>query len=203
MTLEKNKIHATLDEMLANPKSKTFLNHLVRSYMPITNVTKVWDKPKGDFKCVLTRTPLISTEEILVGIHTEEFKTDFLNGLKTMFDEKPDTKAGMIKLLAGRQLGITGKDTTTFMTYEAFQEFYDWIITKALHGDKHINWLLGSIRRSALIDRAETINDSTVSQYVSTYKAKTKPTSKVATFTLGDSSDLLSKLKAELESKGN
>ncbi len=199
---EKSKIHTSLNEMLANPKSKNFINHLIRAYMPISNVTKVWEKPKGDFKCVLTRNPLISTDEILEGINGEEFKNTFINSLKIMFDEKPDTKTAMETLLAGKQLGITGKDTTTFMSYPAFQEFYDWVVTKALHGDKHINWLLGSIRRASFIDRAENISDKTVQDKVFKFKKKNE-TAKVATFTLGESSDLLSKLKADLEAKGN
>jgi hypothetical protein len=58
--MTKEQIHASLDKMLENPKAKNFLNHLVRSYMPVTNVIKVMDKPEKDFKCVLTREPLVS-----------------------------------------------------------------------------------------------------------------------------------------------
>jgi hypothetical protein len=47
--MSQEKIHASLDAMLENPKAKTFLNHLIRSYMPITNVEKVWDTPKSNF----------------------------------------------------------------------------------------------------------------------------------------------------------
>ena len=80
--MNQEEIHVSLDAMLANPKSKNFLNHLVRSYMPITNVEKVWETPKGDFKCVLTKEQLFSSQDILEGIHTEEFKTQFMDNLK-------------------------------------------------------------------------------------------------------------------------
>jgi hypothetical protein len=198
--MTQEEIHTTLDKMLEDPKAKTFLNHLVRAYMPITQVQKVWDKPQGIFKCVISRDELISTQEILQGIQTEEFKESFMTSLKGMFDEKSDNTSPMIKLIGDKKMGVTGKDTTTFMSYPVAQEFYNWVITKSLKGDKHINWLLGSIRRASFIERAEKINDSTVQKKVDAFK---KATVKTASFAMGDSSDALSKLKAQMEANGN
>ena len=143
--MTQEQIHASLDKMLANPKSKNFLNHLVRSYLPITNVEKVWETPEKDFKCVITRDQLFSAADILKGIQTEEFKVDFMNHLKSIFSEDK-VESPMAKLIGEKKMGVTGKDTTTYMSYPAFQEFYNWVITKTLKGDKHINWLLGSIK---------------------------------------------------------
>jgi len=195
--MEKEQIYSTLDKMLENPKSKTFLNHLVKSYMPITNVEKVWDKPKSDFKCVISRDSLFSIQDILEGMQTEEYKKDFMTFLKSMFDEKADRTTPMAKLVGEKKLGVTGKDTTTFMSLDAFQGFYEWVIDKAFKGDKHINWLLGGIRHSAFIERASRMGDVDIQN-----KAAKKENAKTATFSLGDASDALSKLKAELESKG-
>ena len=39
--MTKEEIHNILDKMLTEQKSRNFLNHLVRSYCPITNVEKV------------------------------------------------------------------------------------------------------------------------------------------------------------------
>ena len=201
MTDEKNKkIHASLDAMLENPKAKNFLNHLVRAYMPVSNVTKVMAKPSGDFKCALTRDQLISTDEILQGIYTDEFKENLMTYLKSMFDENADKTTPVAKLVGEKKLGVTGKDTTTFMSLPAYHEFLNWVMTKSLKGDKHINWLLGGIRRESFIKRAEAIQDADVQKKLDSYKKKDG--SKAATFTLGDSSDVLSKLKAQLESKG-
>lgn len=199
--MTKEETFVSLDAMLANPKSKNFLNHLIRAYMPVTNVVKVFDRPKTDFKCVLTREALFSTQDIVEDIHTEEFKADFMNGLKTMFDEKADKTTAMAKLIGDKKLGLTGKDTTTFMSYTAYQDFMDWVITKALKGDKHINWLLASIKRSSFINRAENINDTDVQKKVAAFKKQESKGS--ATYKIGDSSDVLAKLKAALESQGN
>lgn len=200
--MTQEQIHASLDKMLAEPKSRNFLNHLVRAYMPISNVEKVWDKPKTEIKCAISRDSLISVQEILEGINTEEFKNDTMTYLKNLFNEDVDRTTPMAKLIGEKKLGVTGKDTTTFMSYPVCQEFYNWVVTKSLKGDKHINWLLGDIRRSAFMQRAEKINDAEVQAKVKSFK-KANAKHNSATFTLGDSSDALAKLKEKLDSKGN
>lgn len=194
--MTKEEINASLDKMLADPKTKNFLNHLVRAYMPITKVNKVEEKPKGIFKCVLSKQELVCVDDILTGIETEEFKTNLMKHLQTMFDETVDSESPMRKLIGDKKLGVTGKDTTTFMAYPVFQEFYSWVVTKALKGDKHINWLLGSIKRNAFIDRAENIQDGEVQKKVANHKKQEHRGP--ATFTLGDLG-VLQQLKEELK----
>ncbi len=189
------EIHSSLDKMLENPKSRNFLNHLVRSYFPVSNVEKVWDKPTGEFKCILTKQSLISVGEIFAEMQTEEYKTNFMNHLKSMLDEKANKENPISKLIGDRKLGFQGKETNTFMCVDAFQAFYDWVITQSLKGNKHINWLIGSIRRESFIDRAENINDEVVQKKVQAIK---KPIAATG-YKLGETSDVLSKLKAKLE----
>jgi hypothetical protein len=193
MTTE--EIFSSLDKMLENPKSKNFLNHLVRSYMPISNVEKVMDKPEGEFKCAISKDDLISVQEILEGIQTEEFKNDFMKSMKTMFDENADKTTAMAKLIGEKKLGVTGKGTTTFMSVPVAQEFFNWVITKSLKGDKHINWLLGNIRRESFVKRAKNITDDKVQSTVSKLEKKADRT---ATFTLGDANGALAQLKAKI-----
>lgn len=195
--MTKEQIHASLDTMLANPKSKNFLNHLVRAYMPITNVVKVMAPPNGDFKCVLTRDKLVSVTDIKAAITDEKLSAFFLENLEKAFDDKSENSTEVEKVIGKNNLGVTGKDTTTFMSYTAFQSFYEWVIAKSLKADKHINWLLGSIRRASFIKRAENIVDSDVQKTIQNYKKKG---GSIATFTLADSNDALAKLKARLES---
>ena len=198
--MTKEEINTSLDAMLENPKGKSFLNHLVRAYIPESNVTKPYEKPTGEYKCVLTRVPLICEKDLVGIIHSETFqnevKTSTANGIVAKNDES------IKKLVGDRKSSVTGKDTTTFMSYDAYQIFADWVVTKSLNGDKHINWLLGSIRRSSLMDRAETIQDAGVQKKVANFK-KGNAVTKSATFTLSDSSDVLTKLKAALEANNN
>ena len=190
------QIHASLDKMLANSKTKNFINHLVRSYIPVSNIEKVLETPKGDFKCVITKEVLVSVQSIFEGMDTKEFKKDFTEHLKSMFSEEK-IETPMSKLLGDKKLGFTGKDTTTYMSYTATQEFYNWVITKSLKGDKHINWLLGSVNRNTFIKRASNIEDQDVQKKVTNLKR----VSGVSTYSLGDATDVLSKLKAKLDNK--
>jgi hypothetical protein len=193
--MNKQEIFAKLDGMLADSKKRNFLNHLVRSYVPISKVEKVFDKPKGPFVCVLTNTKLFSIQDIFEGTQTEEFKKDFFDSLKIALDDKSPSITPIKKLIGERKLGLSGEKTTTFMSLDAFQEFFDWVITKSLSGDKHINWLLGDIRRESFLERAKQIGDEKIQNKVK----KLEPKKRGATYSLGDASEALLKLKEQLE----
>ena len=181
--MTQQEIHTHLDEMLENPKTRNFLNHLIRAYFPITNVDKVWDRPKGKFKCVISGDDLFSIQDILDGIKTDEFKNDFMENIKSVFSDGIQPNNPIVKLIGERKMGVTGVNTTTFMSVITMQEFYNWVITKSLKNDKHINWLLKSIRKESMIEIAENIDDVEVKERVKELK---KRTNKGATYTLGE-----------------
>ena len=193
--MDKQEIFAKLDGMLGDSKKRNFLNHLVRSYIPISKVEKVFDKPKSFFVCVLTNEELCSIEDIFEGIQTEGFKKDFFDSLKLALDDKTPNITAIKKLIGDRKLGVSGEKTTTFMSLDVFLEFFDWVITKSLIGDKHINWLLGDIRRESFLERAKQIGDENIQNRVK----KLEPKKHGATYSLGEASEALLKLKESLE----
>lgn len=197
--MTKEQIYASLDAMLANPKAKTFLNHLVRAYMP-TSITKVLERPKGIFKCVLTNVELISSQELAKALESTVFQMEMKESIAVSLDAK--TSEALTKIIGNKQLAVTGNETTTFMTNSAYEAFSEWVITKSLKGDKHINWLLGSIRRETLMARAENINDKDVQAKVAAFK-KHNTVVKGTTISLGETSDVLMKLKAAMEANNN
>jgi hypothetical protein len=181
--MTQKEIHDNLDEMLSNPKSKNFLNHLIRAYFPISNVDKVWEKPKNQFKCVLTKDELFSAQDILEGIQTEEFKKDFIDNLKSIFSEDSKSEHPIVKLVGDKKMGVTGKETNTYMSYSAMQEFYNWVSIKCLNGDKHINWLLNIIKKEDYMKNKEKEIQPKVEKNNQNVK-KEEP--KTGTFTLGE-----------------
>jgi hypothetical protein len=194
--MNQEQIHSALDKMLESPKSRNFINHLVRAYMPVSKVEKVWETPKGDFKCVLTKAPLFSVQTIMDGMQTEEYKENFMQHLKMILvDGQPKVENPIINLVGDKEMALTGKDTNTFMSNSAFQEFYNWVVTKSLKGDKHINWLLGSVRRESFLKRAETIQDEGVQNKV---KKMTQPKVKQTGYAMGEASDVLVRLKEQM-----
>ena len=195
------QIFAKLDEMLAKPKSRNFLNHLVRSYVPSSKTDKVWQTPEGEFKCALTGVQLFSCNDLFIEMHSEEYQKLFVEGLKTLLDEnKSNYENPLIALMGDKKLGVHGTNSDTFMAVDVYQAFMEWVITKSFKGDKHISWLLGSIRRERFLERAELSEDKAVAD-----KAKkiSKEITKdnTAKYSLGDANDALMKLKQKMENK--
>jgi hypothetical protein len=142
------EIHEMLDSMLENPKSRNFLTHLIKNYIPTSNIEKVLTKPNSAFKCVLTKDELSSVEEIISGIESEDYRKNFNDYLTHFLDKSFNGETPIGKLIGEKKMGFTGKETTTFMCFNALQEFYNWVIYKSLSGNKHINWVLGDKRHS-------------------------------------------------------
>lgn len=184
--MTKDQINASLDAMLENPKANSFLNHLIRSYIPSTNVSKVLETPKGEFKCVLTRDILISDQELSKVINSEPYQIAMKNSISENLEAKKNES--FKKVVGDKQSSITGKETTTFMSNAAYEVFVEWVNNKASNGDKLIKWSLNSIKR-------ENFNDNKV--------ITEKNNNILATVSLGDFSDVLSKLKTKLESNNN
>lgn len=199
--MKENKTYKKLEELLSEPKSRKFLDHLVRAYLPIEKTSKVFEKPKKGFRCVLTHAPLISISEALEGINSETFKEDFMTHLKSWASGDNNAQIPMVKMLKGRVLGFTGEDTTTYISQEACQDLLDWVGIKILQGDKHINWLVKSTLRNHFKNKGESISFFNEKKGLPK-RPKLKNNIKPTTNSLGDF-DALKKLKEELEIKEN
>ena len=186
------QIHETLDGMLENPKTKNFLGHLVKNYFPTTNIKKVINRPSVPFKCVFTRENLASIEDVLKGIQTLESKEEFSSNLDQFLTESFGPETAMGKLLGDKRVGFTGKETTTYISFYGLQELYNWVIKKSLAGDKHINWLLGSLRNN--------LHGKPVEKPVERPAKPQLPKFVPATFSLGET-DSFKKLKAKFNNE--
>ena len=63
-------------------------------------------------------------------------------------------------------------------------------MAKSVEGDKHINWIIGDIKKQTSINKVKEGEKSSKKNKIS-----------VATFSLGDSSDVLAKLKSQMDKK--
>lgn len=155
------QVHETLDKMLNDPKTKNFLNHLIRSYYPHTKVTYVSEKPSKFYKCVLAKEDLLSCKDIQDEIVKEEFKTNFQKHVKLIGSTSVESPINMT--IKDKEMGITGVDTTTNMSVSSFKEFNAWLIAKSAAKDKHILWLLNSIRHKEKEAKIEATKYTTFS----------------------------------------
>jgi len=150
-----SQIFEKLEKMYKDEKSKNFVLHLIRSYLPLNKPGKVFEKPVNikKFKCALTDSQLISIDELFEYIHTDEFSKNFFKGLKefagTISDNGPRPERSDItalkEFLKGRVQGWQGHETTTYLSQEAIEELYNWTATKILQGDGKINWTMRSM----------------------------------------------------------
>ena len=185
------QIHASLDKMLEKNNSKNFINHLVKSYMPISNVEKVFsEESKTEMKCVITGDELISVNDIVNILNSEETKENFMQLIKGTFTQTTDVDSNLKEMFGDKKLAVTGKNTNTYMSYDTLSAFYDWVFSKSLNGDKHINWLLHSVMPKNPFNRNTNRN--------SNFK---QPKQNASTYTLGDASSVLAELKSKFNSK--
>lgn len=182
--MTKEQIFKRLDEMLANEKSKKFLTHLVKSYLPVNKVSKVTTKPEKPFKCVITNEKLFCLDDIIKGISSDEFKNSFIEKLKIQFDVNPEKQSDMFDFLGDKKMGLVGEKTDTFMSVITYQYFYEWAMVKVLNGDKHMNWVVKSMMGNGFSNKKEV-------------KQKVNRT----TYSLGDVNDVLLKLKNKMDSE--
>lgn len=141
--MNKDSIKKKLNELNVDPKSKGFLSHLIKAYLPLDKTVKVIDKPKeGRLVCVLTNQKLITVNEILSVVQSDDFKESLNNNLKVAIEGKLEPTA-MTKALNGKVLAFTGEKTTTFMSFAGIQALGEWITDKLFEGDAHIKWLVG------------------------------------------------------------
>jgi hypothetical protein len=193
--MAKNRTHEKLEKLYADKKARNFINHLIRSYVPMNKVKPL--AVKREVKCVLSNQPLISVVELceIIGEDTPEGK-EFLSNVPNIMKEGDDRYTVDESLLGRKSLGVQAQGTDTNMSYEAYQAFYDWVVTKMLMGDKHINWVLGKVNKNKFYERADGIDNEELQEKLK----KSSPKSNKATYTIGDLG-VLQALKKKMEGK--
>jgi hypothetical protein len=191
--MKKEDIFKKLDEIYKTEKARGFFNHLVRAYFPDNKVEKIFVKPKGSFKCVITKEKLTCVNKILSGVKEESVRNDLFDYMHNMFKPNAIEESKVKDLIGDNHLAIQGTKTTSYMSSKTYVVFYEWVINKFKSGDKHIGWLLKGIDKNTFIkvDKAADNKGKSDSSYASNS----------ATYTLGDL-NVLQQLKDKLD-KGN
>ena len=193
------KIHERLNEMHRGEKSKKFLNHLIRAYFPVGKIEKVWDKPKGKFKCAISGAPLLSVAEAYEVMSGKEYFEKTMAHIKSGFSESSEKlEHPAVDAFKGKVMGVTTEDTDTFLSIPVYHILYEWLVAKLLSGDKHISWLMRQIQGDMFFNQVGKMSggEQTEQDINRVKKAFNKP--KKATF--GDL-EALQRLKSQLEEK--
>ena len=137
--------------MYENEKAKGFVNHLIRAYLPVSKVEKVWDwKPGQKHVCNVCAQKLVSIGELLGAAQKPEFMDNFMDNLKKQVsgEELKREDNPYIKAVGKDKVqGMTGKKTDTCMCMRCVQDLLDLTQTGILMGDKNINYQVKQMQR--------------------------------------------------------
>lgn len=204
--MEHDKIIAKIEEIYTRKNKegketgKSFVNHLLKSYLPISKVQKVWDtKPK--MRCCITNMPLCSIEDVWDITHQDEMGKKLVEHMAAAFRGE-NTPHPLKEQLKGRVIAYTGENTETFMCLEAVQAFIAWFQNKVLHGDKNVAWVIKGIRTKETISAIrKKLPDEADQKVIDVIEKKAQHPGR-ATYSLGEMSALQAlqeKLKAQEE----
>jgi len=184
---------------------RSFIAHLIKAYMPVDKIEKIWDSPKKNLKCAITGYGVCTIEDAFQALHSEGMDKKMIEHLKAWGKgEAGIAQSPFMAELKGKVIGYTGKNTDTVMTLDAVQAFVVWVQNKIIHGDSHISWILSDMRKTATINaiRAKLPDAEDQEKIDRLEKIAKKP--QRATMSLGDMSalqELQAKLKLQEENK--
>jgi hypothetical protein len=193
-----------IQELYENEKAKGFVNHLIRAYLPVHKIEKVWDwKPAQKHKCNVCEQKLVSVGELFSVTQSETFKKDFVDNLKKMMSgevKKPEDNPYVKAIGKDKVMGFTGQKTDTCMCNQCCQDLLDMTMTGVLMGDKNINYQMKQMQRDEVFDTFEESPnlDKQDKQKAKEIKKKVDKDRVVTTF--GDL-EALQELKKKMESK--
>lgn len=196
-----------IQKLYANPKARGFVNHLIKAYMPSSNITKVWEFKKGQApKCNICSQALMSVEDSLKAFHEnrEVITSGMLDNMKADVQayldktDAPKTENPIIKHVAkGRVLAFTGQKTDTCLCLQCSRDLLDMVQSGLLMGDSNMSYQINQIQRNQVFNRFDESTGLTKLQK-DTAKEIKKRVDKKKTATLGDL-DVLQKLKEQME----
>lgn len=192
-----------VQELYENEKSKGFVNHLIRAYLPIHKISKVWDWEKGQkHKCSVCGQKLISIGELMEATRKPEFMETFMDNMKKMVNEEEIKREDnpYIKVVGKDKVqGFTGQKTDTCMCMRCSQDLLNLVTNGMLCGDKNLNYQVKQMQRDSVFqqfDDSPAIDDEAKAK-VKEIKKRVDKDKKITT--LGDL-QVLQDLKKKMES---
>jgi len=151
------EIYNSVDKS-GSPKGKNFVTHLMRAYFPVGKCQRVLDVPEKSMKCAITGQKLFAVGELWNEMQNPEFFKSMTKSMIARIDpEAEKVENPMAKIANGRVIGLTGEKTDTYLCQEAYQQLYNWMATKLLTGDKHINWVMKSMRSKEMVNHIKKV----------------------------------------------
>jgi len=142
----------TIQKLYDDPKSKNFVNHLIRAYLPINKPKKVWEfGANTSHKCNVCGHSLIDLETVIGRIMiSKDYMTDTIDQMRRELEgekiERED-RAVIKHITHGAIQAWQGEKTTTYLCADCIKDLVDMVTTGILMGDKNIIWITKSMQR--------------------------------------------------------
>lgn len=194
-----------VQELYDNPKSKGFVNHLIKAYLPVNKIEKLWEWKDGQkHTCNVCGQKLVSIGELFDAIRKPEFMENFMENLKAQVNGKELKREDnpYLKVVGTDKVqGFTGQKTDTCMCHQCCQDLLNLVTNGMLCGDKNLNYQVKQMQRDQVFshfDESPAIDDEAKEKVKEIKKRVDKD--RVIT-TLGDL-EVLQELKKKMESTG-
>lgn len=194
-----------VQKLYEDPKSKNFVNHLIRAYLPVYKPQKVWTFPdKNPHKCNVCSHDLIDIDTAFTRLqNSQNLAADFADQIRKQIngEEIKYEDHFMVKNVThGAVLAFQGEKTTTYLCQGCIKDLLDLVTTNLLMGDKNIAWITKQMQRDQIFSHfrespALDQEDKKEVEVIEKKAAKRK-----ATF--GDI-EVLQQLKAKMEAEQN
>jgi hypothetical protein len=149
MSEEKNAV----EKLYENPKAKGFINHLVRAYLPVYKIAKVWSfKGTQKHRCSICGAKLFDIETAMTNLmkNDEKLREEFapfllkqINGEKIKIEDYPMYKY----VTQGKVQAFTGEKTDTCICQSCAKDLLNLVEIGLLNGDKNFVWITNKMRR--------------------------------------------------------
>jgi hypothetical protein len=179
-----------VQELYDNPKSRGFVNHLIKSYLPSSKIQKVWNFEKGQKEaCNVCGQKLGAIGPMMK--YLDENKADLMKSFtlqlrKEVNGEEVKREDNIYVKALGKDkvLGMTAEKTDTCLCHQCCVDLLELTQNGLLMGDKNLTYQINQMQRDQIFDRFDespAIDDEDKAK-VKEIKKKVNKDRKITTF---------------------
>lgn len=153
--MDKRELFDKLNQMWDDDKSRKFLSHLVRNFLPVNKAKYVvfGEDNTEDLKCCLSGEK-VHTKADMTGFllkHSDQLTNHMLDSMKAMAKGEPEPPHPLAEYKGTFNLAIRCDGSDKIMSEQVYLNFVDWVLTKMLT-DNHMSWIARDMRNKNTAD---------------------------------------------------
>jgi hypothetical protein len=196
MNLTDEQIYSKIEEIYKSEKGKPFIEHLTRSFLPISRSTfMLSNEGKKQMRCSITGSPLINKEELI------KFQLENVDTILKNFGDRllgNTTENVVLDNFKGKLLAVECPKSNRLLCLPAVRQLLNFASSEYLKGNKHIGYVIKDEIKKESVKQGGNHNSQNNSN---NHSKSNKPTTIHSTTSLGDF-DALKELKNKLEKSG-